>query len=513
MQSASAVVPRTVGRYVIYGEIAAGGMATVHFGRIVGAGGFSRPVAIKRLHAHFARDQEFVAMFLDEARLASRIFHPNVVAPLDVVQTDDHELLLVMEYVRGVSLSKLIRATSAENKQLPPRVVMSIISNLLHGLHAAHEAKNDAGQPLNIVHRDVSPQNVIVGTDGVSRVLDFGVAKAAGRMQSTRDGQLKGKIAYMSPEQVRAEDVTRQTDIYAASVVLWEALTGRRLFKAESDVGTITRVLAGKIELPSSLVPTLPAALDAVVMKGLKPDAADRYATAREMANELELVMGLAPAVEVGELVEAVAADELNERAARIAEIEGSGSQSSWSAKAMKLPVGVPAGTPSHELPTRADALAPPKEKSPTLPTIASPVTTAQSLPIVPVTAGPTTVSLRLVLALAGGALLIALLIAIAVFARSGHDQPAATQSSASTSAPSAVVVPAPITTVTPSATIAATSVSVDSLPKTPSTTRPPATAVVVKPPPTATANTKADCNPPYTTDSKGHTHFKPQCM
>jgi serine/threonine-protein kinase len=195
--------PRIVGRYVLYGEIASGGMATVHFGRLLGPAGFARPVAIKRLHAQFARDPDFVKMFFDEARLAARIAHPNVVPTLDVVAADG-EVFLVMEYVRGASLAQLIRTVRRSGERVQPLICVGIVSGMLHGLHAAHEARNDRGERMDLVHRDVSPQNVLVGTDGVPRLLDFGVAKASGRLQTTRDGQLKGKLAYMAPEQVCA---------------------------------------------------------------------------------------------------------------------------------------------------------------------------------------------------------------------------------------------------------------------------------------------------------------------
>src|ERR1041385_2717351 len=193
--------PRLIGRYALFGEIASGGMATVHFGRLVGPVGFSRTVAIKRLHPQYAKDPEFVSMFLDEARLAARIQHPNVVTTLDVVALPN-EVFLVMEYVQGESLSRLVKNTTKAGERMPWGHIVSVMAGMLHGLHAAHEAKSERREPLNIVHRDVSPQNVLVGTDGVARVLDFGVAKAAMRVGSTRDNQMKGKLSYMSPEQL-----------------------------------------------------------------------------------------------------------------------------------------------------------------------------------------------------------------------------------------------------------------------------------------------------------------------
>jgi serine/threonine-protein kinase len=319
-------LPRTVGRYQLFGEIASGGMATVHFGRLSGPVGFSRTVAIKKLHPQFAKDPEFVTMFLDEARLCGRIRHPNVVPTLDVV-TVESEIFIVMEYVSGEALSKLLKAAWNQNVQMPPRVAATIVSSVLHGLHAAHITKDEHGRELGIVHRDVSPQNVLVSGDGVARVLDFGVAKAAGRMQTTRDGQVKGKIAYMPPEQLSAGTVTRQSDIYAAAVVLWECLTGHRLFDGETEAITLVRAIEGKIDPPSMYAPNIDAAADGVVLKGLAREPANRYATAREFALAIEQSIGLASPSEVGEWVERIAADELHRRAQRIAEIESASLQ------------------------------------------------------------------------------------------------------------------------------------------------------------------------------------------
>ena len=319
--SAAQHSPRSVGRYVLYEELAAGGMATVHFGRLSGPVGFSRTVAVKRLHPHFAKDPEFVTMFLDEARLCGRIRHPNVVPTLDVV-TLDGEIFIVMEYVAGEALSKLLKSAASKNILVPPKVAATIMSSVLHGLHAAHITKDEHGRELGIVHRDVSPQNILVGADGVARVLDFGVAKAAGRIQTTRDGQLKGKIAYMPPEQLSGAPLTRQVDIYAAAVVLWEALTGRRLFDGETEAVVLARAIEGTVEPPSSHNAFLSPAVDAVVLRALARDPEIRYATAREMAMAIEQTIGLASPSEVGEWVESVASAELQRRAQTVADIE-----------------------------------------------------------------------------------------------------------------------------------------------------------------------------------------------
>jgi serine/threonine protein kinase len=311
---------RVIGRYALHDEIAAGGMATVHVGRLLGPAGFSRTVAIKRLHAQFAKDPDFVSMFLDEARLAARVRHPNVIGTLDIVALSG-ELFLVMEYVAGESLARLWRAMREAGKTIPVPIAIAIFVGVLDGLHAAHEATNDRGEPMGIVHRDVSPHNVLVGTDGVARVLDFGVAKAFGRLQTTREGQLKGKISYMAPEQVQGI-VDRTTDIYAASVALWEALTGRRLFFAENEARTLANVLYPKVEAPGRSAADIPPALDEVILRGLNPEPSARYPTAREMARALQLAVPPAPAFTVGDWVEATSGKALAARALRVASIE-----------------------------------------------------------------------------------------------------------------------------------------------------------------------------------------------
>jgi eukaryotic-like serine/threonine-protein kinase len=285
------------GRYLVFDEIAAGGMGAVHLGRLRGPAGFGRLVAIKRLHAHLAKEPEFVAMLLDEARIASRIHHPNVVQIIDVLA--ENRLTLVLEYVHGPALVAVAR-----QRPIEPGIAVAIAIGMLSGLHAAHETCGEDGRSLGIVHRDVSPQNVLVGVDGTARILDFGVAKAAGRIQTTHDGQLKGKLAYMAPEQLHAEEeVDRRADIWAASVVLWEMLTGRRLFGEANDASIIGRVLEAPIEPPGRVVPHPWPALDAAVCRGLARDPAARFATAKEMARALEAALPAASASRVGEWV------------------------------------------------------------------------------------------------------------------------------------------------------------------------------------------------------------------
>jgi eukaryotic-like serine/threonine-protein kinase len=313
--------PIIVGRYALFDAIASGGMATVHLARLMGEVGFSRTVAIKRLHSQHAMDPEFVSMFIDEARLAARVRHPNVVQTLDVGATDG-ELFVVMDYIEGESLSRMFRLSMETGVPIDPRIVSRIMTDTLQGLHAAHDAKSEDGSPLEIVHRDVSPQNVLVGVDGISRVLDFGIAKAAGRGQTTRDGQIKGKLAYMAPEQLMGTAVTRRTDVFAAGIVLWELLCGRRLFSGGSEGEIVRRVLDLQIPVVTQVVPQLPRQLEAVVAKALARNPADRFASAAEFADALDAAIPPATARTVGEWIRSRADETLTRRAELVAHIE-----------------------------------------------------------------------------------------------------------------------------------------------------------------------------------------------
>jgi serine/threonine protein kinase len=312
---------RAAERYELGHPLASGGMATVYLGRMVTPAGFARTVAIKRLHPHVASDPDFVAMFFDEARLAMRIQHPNVVGTFDVAQVRD-ELLLVMDYVHGDSLVALMRRAQQRREAIPPAILSSIIGGVLNGLHAAHEARSEDGEPLGIVHRDVSPQNVIVGVDGTPRVLDFGVAKAVGRMQTTETGQVKGKLAYMAPEQMTASNVDRRADLFAAAVLLWEGLANERLFDGDGPAQIVGNVLSRVIPPPSGN-----AALDAVVLKGLSRNAEERFSTAREMAIALEEACPPATARAVEAWLWAVSGETLRARTALLSSVESRASQ------------------------------------------------------------------------------------------------------------------------------------------------------------------------------------------
>ncbi|HMJ15388.1 MAG TPA: serine/threonine-protein kinase, partial [Polyangiaceae bacterium] len=285
---------------------------------LLGLKGFARTVAIKQLHPQFARDPEFVSMFLDEARLAARIHHPNVVAPLDVVALDD-EIFIVMEYVHGEALFRLMRLSGSD--PLPPAIASSVMIQVLLGLHAAHEAADERGQALAIVHRDVSPQNILVGEDGVARIVDFGIAKAARRVHSTGDRKLKGKLGYMAPEQLRLEETDRRADVFSAGVVLWEMLTGSRLFPYDEPAKVVAEMLEFRPQ-PIGQVAPAASAFDSLLLRALQPEPEERFQSSREMAMALEAVCAPAGVLEVAAWVARTAGSALRQRAAWVADAE-----------------------------------------------------------------------------------------------------------------------------------------------------------------------------------------------
>ncbi|NOY92422.1 MAG: protein kinase [Deltaproteobacteria bacterium] len=314
---------KRLGRYEVLTQIASGGMAGVYAGRAVGVAGFERLVAIKVLHPHLAYEEEFISMFLDEARLAARIRHPNVVATLDISDSDGDGYFIVMEYIEGDHFGGLLSKAARGGERLPTPVVVRVVVDALAGLSAAHNLLDETGAPLELVHRDVSPHNVMVGKDGISRLTDFGVAKAQVRLSSTRAGQFKGKLSYMAPEQASTGMADQRSDLFSMGIILWEGLTGRRLFRAENNAATLNKILREPIPMPSELYPEL-APFDEVLGKALCRDPKERHQTADEMLEALEAVAqkmgGVASTRSVAKEVKRWDGEKLAAEAARLRE-------------------------------------------------------------------------------------------------------------------------------------------------------------------------------------------------
>lgn len=311
-----------LGRYRVVDEIGVGGMASVHLARMDGPGGFQKWVAIKRIHPHLVEDDQFVDMFLDEARIAAGINHSNVAQVFDLGK-DDNTYWIAMEYLHGEPLREVMRRCEERSTVISPELAARICADAAEGLHAAHELRGKNGQLLGLVHRDVTPHNLFCTYDGYTKVVDFGIAKVADRLASTRAGTLKGKLAYMSPEQVRGADVDRTTDIFALGVVLWELTTGHRLFRMDTDLDTLEKVQACVVPPPSTLIPDYPVELESVVMKALAKRKEDRYATARDLSRALQTFLMrrgvMVGPEEVATFTREVFADRIQKREAHLA--------------------------------------------------------------------------------------------------------------------------------------------------------------------------------------------------
>jgi tRNA A-37 threonylcarbamoyl transferase component Bud32 len=301
---------RLLGRYEPLAKLARGGMAVVYIARQVEPELIERPVVLKRLHEDLRGDERSRAL-LAEARTLTHVRHPNVVPIIDVVATRD-EAFLVLEYVEGVSLARLEKAAQDAGERIPVGVASRIMSDVLAGLHAAHEAKDMRGEPLGIIHRDVSPQNVLVGADGVSRLIDFGVAKSAGGDDMSTSGSvIKGKVGYFAPEQIQGLTLDRRVDIFAAGVVLHELVAGKRLFRGDDHATILMRILIDEIPPLPSIREDASADLDVLVTRALSRDRDDRPATASDFLEELSHAASPASAVEVARFVERLCGPEL----------------------------------------------------------------------------------------------------------------------------------------------------------------------------------------------------------
>jgi len=347
------------GQYVLHDAIASGGMATVHVARLVGQYGLGRIVAAKRLHPRLAKDPEFLAMFRDEAHIASTIRHPNVVSVLDVALSDT-DVILVQEYVHGVSLDALTRVAEARGEAVDPTVAAAVASAIARGLHAAHEARDPRGEPLHVVHRDVSPHNVLVGADGAPRLVDFGIAKARSSSHVTRQGMFKGKLGYASPEQLRGIRATRSSDIYSVGVVLWELLVGRRIHAGCADAGVVLRVCSGDLPDPMEalehLRQSIPRprwamieALTPVVMRALAPTPAERFATADAFADAIVLAVTPASSATLSRWVHDLGGETLAERSRALAVAHEANVESAASLTPIAWPQSVPPPAVSHD--------------------------------------------------------------------------------------------------------------------------------------------------------------------
>jgi len=280
-------MPVTFGRYELLKRIAGGGMGEVFVARQRGLAGFEKLLVIKTLLPHLCEDEEFIHMFQDEARISAQLIHPNI---CQTFEFEKHEgtYYIAMEYLRGEDVRRLWKAAALKGIPVPVPLICRIIADAASGLDFAHALKDGTGQPYGIVHRDISPQNILVTFEGGVKLIDFGVAKAQGRLTQTRTGAIKGKYSYMSPEQVKGEAVDHKTDIFALGIVLHELLTAQRLFKADSDISTIERVKSAPIPPPSTINPSLPRGIDIIVLKALARDPAQRFENAQAFRLAIE---------------------------------------------------------------------------------------------------------------------------------------------------------------------------------------------------------------------------------
>jgi eukaryotic-like serine/threonine-protein kinase len=273
---------RPFGRYNLICRLGSGGMANLFLAELTGPGGFQKLAAIKQIHQHLSDDQEFIRLFIDEARLAARISHPNVaqVAELGRFQSS---YFIAMEYVAGENLMGILRRTG-----VPLTLGARIVADAAAGLHAAHELRDAKGQLLHVVHRDVSPENILVSYDGAVKVLDFGIARARGGLHTSQGRVVRGKSSYIAPEQICGDPVDRRVDVFSLGVVLYELTTRTRLFCAETDAESLSRVLKGPVWPPSELVAGYPAQLEQVVLRALERDQQKRFQTAGQLQRALE---------------------------------------------------------------------------------------------------------------------------------------------------------------------------------------------------------------------------------
>lgn len=327
----------TFGRYTLLRRLAVGGMAEIFLAALHGDAGFEKKVVVKRILPHLGQDADFVKMFIDEAVVAARLTHPNIVQVHDF-GSEEGSYYIAMEYIDGLDLHRLLRQVQASGRRLSPAEVATLGEGIARGLSYTHNLTDDAGTPLGIVHRDVSPHNVILSVTGDVKVMDFGIAKAAARATRTATGTIKGKLAYMSPEQAMGKSATKWSDQFALGVVLWECLTGQRLFVSDTDVNLIQTVIACEIPSLRGLRPDVPEALEAIIMRALQKDPADRFPDLSDMEAALtafHFTLGANGIVNVGQLAKTLRSQ--------------LGDVSTWSWADRNSPVGTrPVARPTH---------------------------------------------------------------------------------------------------------------------------------------------------------------------
>ncbi|MBS1153958.1 MAG: Serine/threonine-protein kinase Pkn6 [Myxococcaceae bacterium] len=274
----------TYGRYQLIKKIAVGGMGEVWLARQKGMVGFEKLVVVKRLLPHLTAEQDFINMFFDEARIAALLNHPHIAQIYDLGEVNG-EYYIAMEYVPGENLRTVAQQALDLKGGMPIALKCRVLADAAAALDFAHQAKSPSGAPLDLIHRDVSPQNIIVGFSGSVKLIDFGVAKAAGKITRTATGVIKGKYAYMSPEQARGHDLDNRSDIFGLGIVFYEILASQRLFKRENDTETLKAIVYGDVPPPSSVVRGIPKQVDAIVMKALEKNRDDRFQSRRTCAS------------------------------------------------------------------------------------------------------------------------------------------------------------------------------------------------------------------------------------
>ena len=285
-KSSSIAPPRRVGRHELLVELGRGGMASVYLARGFGSAGFERLAAVKLLHRSLCADQDFVEMFLDEARVAARLHHPNATAIIDV-GSEGPQLYMVMDYVEGDTLHAVQCAATALRRAVPLGIALRVVLDALAGLDAAHELRGPDGESLGLIHRDATPHNILIGVDGAARLVDFGIARAAGRIGVTSVGVLKGKLPFMAPEQIRGRPIDRRADIFSMGVTLWETIALRRCFPSREGA-PLSRLADEGYRPLREVAPHVPEALDAICRRALAFDRTERFDTASAFAEAIE---------------------------------------------------------------------------------------------------------------------------------------------------------------------------------------------------------------------------------